>query len=318
MTTEKKVDRLFVDKRDLDDFNRLKDKVEKDSPFAGSQNKDVFLAAMVTGYHEGGRVALKTKEGYFWKSYLRDEELALIRAIAVAEEKSLNVLLDEAKVFQIAEEYAAGGIQLLKTKVFGESYGSYAKKLESELLRTLEKAISEQPKSQTVEEIADLSIQDLIKNDESNSVEFKSSLIWDYAKKKPDKSLLGMVIARTISCFMNSKGGIILIGVGDDKKVLGLENDLAQLDGSTDNFELHLTNVINKHLGKIKGTLVRVKFEKVEDKQVVALIIKESPRPVYLKHEGKTQFYIRSSNSCQPLDVSEATEYIKDHWPDLP
>jgi hypothetical protein len=314
MTEEKKVDRLYVDRRDLDDFNRLK---EKDSPFAGSQNKDVFLAAMVTGYHEGGRVPLKTREGYFMRSYLKDPELALIRAIAIAEENSLNVLLDEQKVFSIAEEYAAGGIQLLKAKVFGEGYGSYSKKLEGELLRTLEKTISTLPKRQTLEEVAELSISDLIKSGESNSVEFKASLIWDYENKKPDKSLLGMVAARTISCFMNSDGGIILIGVADNKKILGLEKDLAELEGSTDSFELHLTNVINKYLGKIKGTLVNVKFHTLEDKQVAALIIKKSPRPVYIKCEGKKEFYIRSSNSCQPLDVSEVPEYIKDHWPNL-
>jgi hypothetical protein len=315
MAEEKKVDRLFVDKRDLDDFNRLK---EKDSPFAGSQNKDVFLAAMVTGYHEGGRVPLKTKEGYFMKSYLRDEELALIRAIAIAEENNLNVLLDEQKVFSIAEEYAAGGIQQLKLKVFGEGYGSYTKKLESELLHALENVVVAQPKLQTLEEVAELPISDLVNNGESNSVEFKSSLIWDYKKKKPDKALLGMIVARTISCFMNSDGGIILIGVGNDKKILGLENDLAQLDGSPDNFELHLTNVINKYLGKIKGPLVRIRFHKIEDKQIAALIVKKSPRPVYIKYEGRSEFYIRSSNSCQPLDMSEATEYIRDHWPDLP
>lgn len=318
MTEEKKVDRLYVDKRDLDDFKKLNDKLQKDSPFAGSENKDIFLAAMVTGYHEGGRVPLKTKEGYIMKTYLHPEDLALIRAIAIAEENNLNVLLDEQKVFSIAEEYAAGGIQILKAKVFGEGYGSYTKKLESELLRTLEKTALTQPKRQTLEEVAELPISDLIKSGESNSVEFKSSLIWDYEKKKPDKSLLGMIVARTISCFMNSDGGVILIGVGNDKKILGLENDLAQLDGSTDNFELHLTNLINKYLGKIKGPLVHVKFHTIEGKQVAALIVKKSPRPVYIKYEGKSEFYIRSSNSCQPLDVSEATEYIREHWPDLP
>lgn len=315
MTEEKKVDRFYVDKRDLSDFNRLK---EKDTPFAGSQNKDVFLAAMVVGYHEGARVPLKTKEGYFMKSYLKDEELALINAIAVAEEKSLNVLLDPQKVFSIAEEYAAGGIQLLKEKVFSEEYGSYAKKLESELLRTYEKAVAEQPKSPTPEEIAAISISDLVKNGESGSVEFKSSLIWDYQKNHPNKKLMGMIAARTISSFMNSNGGVLLIGVDNDKKILGLEKDLAELDGTIDNFELHVTNVINKYLGKIKGTLVSIKFEKIEDKQVAALIIKKSPRPVYMKYEGKSEFFIRSGNSSQPLDVSEVPEYIKDHWPDLP
>jgi predicted HTH transcriptional regulator len=127
-----------------------------------------------------------------------------------------------------------------------------------------------------------------------------------------------MVVARTISSFMNSNGGLLLIGVDNDKNILGLEKDLAQLDGSADKFELHITNVINNHLGKIKGTLVAVRFENIEGKQIAVLTVKKSPRPVYLKYEGKLDFFIRSGNSCQLLDVSEATEYIKDHWPDLP
>lgn len=316
MTEEKKVDRFYVDKRDLSDFNRLK---EKDTPFAGSQNKDVFLAAMVVGYYEGARVPLKTKEGYFMKSYLKDEELALINAIAVAEEESLNVLLESQKVFSIAEEYAAGGIQLLKEKVFGGEYGSYAKKLESDLLRTYEKAVANQLKRpSTPEEIASLSIYDLIKNGESASVEFKSSLIWDYQKNQPNKKLMGMIVTRTISSFMNFNGGVLLIGVDNNKKILGLEKDLAELDGTTDGFELHLTNIVNSHLGKTKRTLISVKFEKIEDKQIAGLIVKKSPRPVYIKYEGKSEFFIRSGNSSQPLDMSEVPEYIKDRWPDLP
>ena len=108
MSEVKKVDRLYVDRRDIKEFNRLKD---RDSPFAGSQNKDVFLAAMVVGYHEGSRLELKQKEGYVREEYLSPEDLALIRSIAVSEEESLNVLLDKQKVFSIAEEYAAGGIK---------------------------------------------------------------------------------------------------------------------------------------------------------------------------------------------------------------
>jgi hypothetical protein len=34
MTEKKKIDRIYIDRRDLDDFNRLK---QKDSPFANSQ-----------------------------------------------------------------------------------------------------------------------------------------------------------------------------------------------------------------------------------------------------------------------------------------
>ena len=313
MTEKKKIDRIYIDRRDLDDFNRLK---QKDSPFVNSQNKDIFLAAMVVGHHEGGRIGLKNKEGYFRVEYLTDEERALIRAIAISTEGNLNVLLDEQKVYSIAEEYAAGGIQLLKARVFGGEYGSYVKKLESELLRSFEKIAEKKPKQQTSEEIVDLPVPDLIKNGETNTVEFKSSLIWDYKKKQPNK-LMGMIVARTISSFMNSNGGIVLIGVDNDKKILGLDNDLSQLHGSFDTFELHFTNTINKYLGKICRPLIHVKFEKAEDKDIALIVIKKSPRPVYLKYQDKTDFFIRSGNSCQPLDVSEAPDYIKDHWPDL-
>lgn len=313
MTEKKKIDRIYVDKRDLEDLNRLK---QRDSPFAISQNKDIFLAAMVVGYHEGGRIGLKNREGYFRVEYLTDEERALIRAIAISTEGNINVLLDEQKVYSIAEEYAAGGIQLLKARVFSGEYGSYVKKLESELLRSFEKIAEKRPKQQTFEEIVDLPVLDLIKNGETNTVEFKSSLIWDYKKRQPNK-LMGMIVARTISSFMNSEGGIVLIGVDDDKRVLGLNNDLSQLKGSFDNFELHFTNTINKYLGKICRPYVNVKFEKVEGKDIALIVVKKSLRPVYIKYGDKTEFFIRSGNSCQPLDVSEATDYVKDHWPDL-
>lgn len=310
MTEGKKVDRIYVDKRDLDDFNKLK---EKGSPFENSQNKDVFLAAMVVGYHEGGRIGLKNKEGYVREEYLTDEERTLIRAIAVSAEGDLNVLLDEQKVYSIAEEYAAGGISLLKMRILSGEYGSYVKKLESELLHVFDKMIKTQPKLQTFEEVINLSVGELIEKGETNSVEFKSSLIWDYKQKQHSKQI-GIEVGTTISSFMNSDGGILLIGVDNDKKILGLDNDLANLHDSYDNFELHLMNIIKDHLGKISGSLVNLRFNEINGKKIAVVIVKKSPRPVYMKYDNKTEFFIRLGNSSQRLDVSEVTDYIKDHW----
>jgi len=314
MTESKKVDRIYVDKKDLEDFRNLVK--EKHSPFADSQNKDIFLAAMVIGYHEGGRIPLRNREGFFREEYLSDEERALIRSVAVSTEGNLTVLLDEQKVYSIAEEYATGGIALLKARVFSGEYGSYAKKLESELLRVFRKIEEKRPKRQSFEEIVELPISELIKNGETDSVEFKSSLIWDYKRKQPSK-IVSRIIAKTASCFMNSNGGIILVGVSNDKEILGLDNDLAQVKNSLDNLELHFTNVINKYLGKINRPQVNFKFETINKKTIAVIQVRKSPRPVYLKYERKTEFFIRSGNSCQPLDISEAPLYIKDHWPSL-
>lgn len=312
MTEKKKVDRIYVDKKDIPDFNRLK---EKDSPFADAQNKEIFLAALVVGYNEGGRIPLKNREGYFRTEYLSDEERALIRAIAIATEDDLNVLLDEDKVYSIAEEYATGGISLLKAKVFSGEYGSYVKKLESDLIRLHKKMINERPKEMETTEFIDTDrIPDLIKSGESNTVEFKASLVWDYKRQQPTRELK-IAVARTVSSFMNSNGGILLIGVGDDGTILGLEKDLKQLHDSRDEFERTLTNAINTYLGKVNSAYLHMKFHKVKEKDMAVVHVKKSPHPVYVTSEGKEEFCIRSGNACQTLEVSEANLYIKDKWP---
>lgn len=135
MNKNKVPDRLNIRKADREDYARL---LEKDSPFVGKENKDLFMVAMIIGVREGSRVELDKKEGFFLLYHLDDKENAIIKAIAVAEEGDLSVLADKRKVYSIAEEYAAGGIKLLKEKVLG-GYGSFIKKLESELLEEFEK-----------------------------------------------------------------------------------------------------------------------------------------------------------------------------------
>jgi len=132
----KEPDRLYIRKSDRKDYDRL---LEKDSPLVGKENKDLFTMALITGFHEGTRVKLDKREGFFLLYHLNDEENSIIKAIAVAEEGDLNILLDKKKVYSIAEEYAAGGIKLLRDKIFSGEYGSYIKKLESELIDEFER-----------------------------------------------------------------------------------------------------------------------------------------------------------------------------------
>jgi hypothetical protein len=168
-----------------------------------------------------------------------------------------------------------------------------------------------------VEDLMGLPVVDLVMMRETNALEFKSSLLWDYRQESSSKEMK-LVVARAISCFMNSEGGILLIGVDDNRKILGLDRDLAQLHESLDEFERTLTNAINTHLGRINRSYMNVEFEKVENKDVAVISVKKSPHPVYVKCEGKKEeFHFRSGNSCQQLELSDATRYIKEHWSDL-
>jgi predicted HTH transcriptional regulator len=116
---------------------------------------------------------------------------------------------------------------------------------------------------------------------------------------------------------MNSKGGYLLMGVGDDKTIIGLEKDLARLHDSLDQFELTFTELINTYIGKIRRPLVDLKWEKINDKQIAVARVTKSPRPVYVRYDNNEDFCIREGNATTTLGVSEATDYIRDHWPAL-
>lgn len=105
----------------------------KDGAFEGKDNKDVFIIAMVIGYSRGLKSELTVKEGYVRFEYLKPRDKSIMKSIAVADTGNLDILLDKRKVYSIAEEYAAGGIKILINMVFGSGYGSFEKKLESEL-----------------------------------------------------------------------------------------------------------------------------------------------------------------------------------------
>ena len=163
-------------------------------------------------------------------------------------------------------------------------------------------------------EIYRLSIEDIIKKGESEMIEFKSSLKWDYKKNYANKEI-AFFVAKTISAFMNYKGGILLIGVNDTGELLGLNKDFSTLKKKdSDGFEIELTSVINSYLGKEFRHLVNVSFEDINEKSVCKVVVKPSPKPVFLRRGKQSEFYIRAGNSSQPLDMQQANEYINMHW----
>ena len=306
MTEEKKpkIDRFHVDKKDFNTFNSLK---LSGSPFYKANSKTIFIAAMLTGYHEGCSLELKTKEGYFHEGDLTREDAALIKSIAIAKENGLDVLLDKQKVYSIAEQFATGGISFLKAKVDNGDFGSYAKKLESELLRGYEELEKEKPpieiyvEDDSLPEIEMLPISELVKKIEGQVLEFKSSMYWDYNRGMKNNQMK-IEVAEELAAFMNSKGGILLIGVDNRNNILGIQKDLDLMHNSKDVFELAFTNLVRDYLGKINGAYTDLKFEKIDDKEIAVVRVRASPHEVYVKiDKNKEEFCYRRGNSCITL-----------------
>jgi hypothetical protein len=157
-------------------------------------------------------------------------------------------------------------------------------------------------------------VRALVSDGEGQYVEFKASLMWDYHRRTVNKDLYEPVM-KNVAGFMNSTGGTVLIGVGDDGTVLGLDPDLRSMKKpDIDGFENVFNMAFRKMIGVEFRRFVDVSFPEMDGKQVCAVSVRPASQPAYLTHKGTETFYIRAGNASQPLSVSQATRYIQDHF----
>jgi len=160
----------------------------------------------------------------------------------------------------------------------------------------------------------DPEILSLIEQGESAELEFKSTVRWDLreGKKSPE---LEAVIRYTVAGFLNAHGGTLLIGVGDDGSIIGLQPDYGTFKKpNRDGFELFLTELLLGALGKDMATSIRTTFHEVDGKDVCRVTVAAGPRPVFLKEGNDEVFYLRAGNSTRRLSTREAVQYCKARW----
>ncbi len=116
---------------------------------------------------------------------------------------------------------------------------------------------------------------------------------------------------KTLAGFMNSEGGTLLIGVNDNGEVLGLENDFQTLKRKdADGYEQILISTIANVLGTPACKLVKLNFHKVNGKEVCRVTVSKSQKPVYVKTDKTSKFYVRTGSGTREMEVDEAVEFI--------
>ena len=155
---------------------------------------------------------------------------------------------------------------------------------------------------------------------ESETREFKSSARWNLRTGKRDEAM-ETVIAKTVSAFLNSGGGTLLIGVDDEGRLVGLDDDYATLKSpDADRFELWMRGMWGQRLGTNAAALPILDFASAPSGgEVCRVTIPPSPRPVYLlgpKGKGAPELWVRVGNSTRRLEVSDAVLYVSQRWPE--
>lgn len=186
---------------------------------------------------------------------------------------------------------------------------------ENEILNSLKIEISSKSESKP-SSLSEIDINNLINMEENTQLEFKSSFQWDVKNKCKNKSLKNEVI-KTIAAFNNTEGGYLLIGINDNKDIVGLENDYSLSKGkqNKDVFLQTLTHEIESKISKEFVTRVDVQFYNLEGKDICRVKVNFGNEPIFVKEGNDNEvFYIRLQNSTRFLSIRDAVKYIKQKW----
>ncbi|WP_285056638.1 AlbA family DNA-binding domain-containing protein [Pedobacter ginsengisoli] len=242
-------------------------------------------------------------------------------------EKQLDEVIK--KIITFIEEYANGGLIYLKNK-YDQDELSNSQYLFIDLLDDIVEEFDLMPKmDEEIEEIETVSIDvgaksqidvmNFISKGETSNIEFKSTLRINLNTGNPDRKMEHSCM-KTLAAFANSSGGILFIGVDDEKEILGLEVDLKSFGNKKDlmdEFQKHLDNLIEQYFTNAFFSLVQISFPLISERTICMLEVKRSSKQIILSNKAdgnKQEFYIRRSASTKALEASEMIEYIRANW----
>jgi len=242
-----------------------------------------------------------------YKPHLAADEMFLMGRIRNLFNARFQASLQTIEDFH--NKYGLPYLNAQRNYFHGNAYG-----ILSDAIRKIETTVLENKIS--IRKWLEIDINSLLKREESNRLEFKSTFQWDVRQKKKNTDLRAGAI-NTIAAFNNTDGGDLLIGVEDNKNIFGLEKDYSLLKKQDkDGFLLLLTQEIENKISKDFVTKIKIQFHTINKKDICKISIKFGDDAVWIKENKKSEtFYIRTQNSTRPLSPREATEYIRKKWP---
>jgi DNA-binding response OmpR family regulator len=169
----------------------------------------------------------------------------------------------------------------------------HARELEAKIGDNFERVDSEQLRS-------------LIGAGENDRFELKSTLRWNLKSNRPGKEIENAWL-KTIIAFLNTEGGLLLIGVEDDGNVLGLEPDKFP---NPDKYLLHVNNLIRERIGMEVTQFIKFGLKQLDGKEILCIQCSPSPEPAFLKNKEDEDFYIRVGPGSRKLTSRETLKYI--------
>jgi len=231
-------------------------------------------------------------------------------------------LLDADNLYTAWEDIEIFLPVINEQKIIAESV-SDANNLQDEIKKLKEQLILNPKKSQEVSQtlkdwlkrLDKLEISDkvlsLIKAGESDTLEFKETFGLD-VKKQTKEKYIELMTLKTIAGFLNSKGGVLLIGVSDNGSYAGIMSELEKLHKkSKDKFLLHFKNIIKTSIGEEFYPYIDYQLVDVGGSVILYVNCKQSLTACFLNGED---FYVRTNPATDKLEGPTMVKYIQNHF----
>jgi hypothetical protein len=168
---------------------------------------------------------------------------------------------------------------------------------------------------ETTRRMHEIPLEEALNREESDTLEFKSSVRWDYNLRRVNRDLEEVIVKTTVA-FLNTSGGVLVIGVDDDKSIRGLQPDYDSLSKKNrDGLRLHLQQILSQRIGVDRcQSNTSVEFHELQGKDLCVLRVKPATKPVVIKEQNVPILYVRAGNATRTLNVEEAIRYVQEHW----
>jgi hypothetical protein len=153
-------------------------------------------------------------------------------------------------------------------------------------------------------------LQGLINQGESEQVEFKSTLRTNLFTKKHDRDI-ELSALKTITAFLNSDGGTLLVGVSDDGTFIGIEKDGFQ---NKDQFYRHFSNLLKYQIGNQYRPFIKSTLIPIHGCHILKIDCKQCTEPVFLKVDNTEEFFIRTGPASVKLGGRKLLEYVNEKF----
>ncbi len=154
-------------------------------------------------------------------------------------------------------------------------------------------------------------LRELITAGEGTHLEFKSTMRMNLRTQTTGKEI-ELAWLKGVAAFLNTEGGILLIGIADDGSVLGMDAD--RFDNE-DKCQLHFKNLLSQHLGPEYARFVRFYLHDLDGRRIGAVECECADAPAFLRDDKQRElFIIRNGPSNIELSISRALKYIQGHF----